>query len=55
METSEPILAKIERETYADRDDTWCSTTKVPLLIVIVVRCWKFVPLTTSSAFGANS
>ncbi|QEG01769.1 Signal transduction histidine-protein kinase BarA [Stieleria maiorica] len=31
METGETILAKIERENYPDRDDTWCSTTKVPL------------------------
>ena len=31
METGDPILAKVERETYPDRDDTWCSTTKVPL------------------------
>ena len=31
METGETILAKIEHETYADRDDTWCSTTKLPL------------------------
>ncbi|MCA9138242.1 MAG: PAS domain-containing protein, partial [Planctomycetales bacterium] len=31
METGETILTKIERETYPDREDTWCSTTKVPL------------------------
>ncbi len=31
METGEAILGKIEQETYADQDDTWCSTTKVPL------------------------
>ena len=31
METGETILAKIERETYVDRDETWCSTTKLPL------------------------
>ena len=31
MATGETILAKIERETYTDRDDTWCSTTKLPL------------------------
>ncbi|MEM9586384.1 MAG: response regulator [Planctomycetota bacterium] len=31
MESGESITAKIERETYGDREDTWCSTTKVPL------------------------
>ncbi len=31
IETGEMILAKIEKETYEDREDTWCSTTKVPL------------------------
>ncbi len=31
METGETILAKVEEETYSDREPTWCSTTKVPL------------------------
>lgn len=31
METGEMILAKIEKESYQDRQETWCSTTKVPL------------------------
>ncbi|EMI17621.1 multi-sensor hybrid histidine kinase, partial [Rhodopirellula maiorica SM1] len=31
METGEPVIAKVERETWDDRDDTWCSTTKLPL------------------------
>ena len=31
IESGEMILAKIEHETYPDRGDTWCSTTKVPL------------------------
>ncbi len=31
METGETIQGKIEHETYAHREDTWCSTTKVPL------------------------
>ncbi|MCC9599062.1 PAS domain-containing protein [Stieleria sp. JC731] len=32
LETGEMIQGKIERETYLDRDDTWCSTTKAPLV-----------------------
>ncbi|OYP36508.1 PAS domain-containing protein [Rhodopirellula sp. MGV] len=32
LETGEMIQGKIERETYPDRDDTWCSTTKAPLV-----------------------
>lgn len=31
METGQPIINKIERETWPDRPDTWCSTTKMPL------------------------
>ena len=31
IETGEPIIAKIERETFHDRPDTWVSTTKLPL------------------------
>lgn len=31
IETGEMILAKIEKESYTDRPDTYCSTTKVPL------------------------
>src|SRR5664279_2523278 len=32
LRTGEPILAKIERETFRDRPDVWVSTTKLPLL-----------------------
>jgi PAS domain S-box-containing protein len=31
METGEPIVGKVELENWDDQDDTWCSTTKVPL------------------------
>ena len=32
LETGEPMLAKVERETFHDRPDAWVSTTKLPLL-----------------------
>jgi hypothetical protein len=33
METGEPMVAKLVRETFADdRPDAWVSTTKMPLL-----------------------
>lgn len=31
IETGEPLVDRIERETWRDRDDTWCLTTKMPL------------------------
>lgn len=31
MKTGEAMVAKVERETWPDREDTWCSTTKLPL------------------------
>lgn len=31
IETGEPIIAKIERETFADRRDMWVSTSRWPL------------------------
>ncbi len=31
MRSGKPVVALIERETWPDRDDTWCSTTKMPL------------------------
>jgi diguanylate cyclase (GGDEF)-like protein len=34
LETGQPMLAKLERETFHDRPDAWVSTTKLPLLDV---------------------
>ena len=31
METGEPVLAKVERETFEDGPDAWTQTTKLPL------------------------
>jgi diguanylate cyclase (GGDEF)-like protein/PAS domain S-box-containing protein len=31
IRTGEPLVAKVERETFADRAEGWVSTTKVPL------------------------
>jgi two-component system, sensor histidine kinase and response regulator len=31
MRTGQPLIATIERETWPNRPDTWCSTTKLPL------------------------
>ncbi len=31
METGEPVLAKLERETFEDGPDAWTQTTKMPL------------------------
>ncbi len=31
IQTGKPMVAKIERETFHDRDDAWVSTTKLPL------------------------
>ena len=31
MRTGEPMIANVERETWPDRNDTWSSTTKLPL------------------------
>ncbi len=31
MRSGQPVVALVERETWPDREDTWCSTTKMPL------------------------
>jgi two-component system sensor histidine kinase/response regulator len=31
MRTGRPIVAQVEKETWIDASDTWCSTTKLPL------------------------
>lgn len=31
MESGQPMVARIERETWPDRPETWCSTSKLPL------------------------
>ncbi|MEM8913331.1 MAG: PAS domain-containing protein [Planctomycetota bacterium] len=31
MSSGEPLVDRVERETWRDRDDTWCLTTKMPL------------------------
>jgi diguanylate cyclase (GGDEF)-like protein/PAS domain S-box-containing protein len=31
IRTGEPMVAKVERETFTDRPDAWVSTTKLPL------------------------
>ncbi len=32
METREPLVDRIEKETWPGRDDTWCLSTKMPFL-----------------------
>jgi diguanylate cyclase (GGDEF)-like protein/PAS domain S-box-containing protein len=32
IQTGEPMVGKIERETFDDREDVWVSTTKFPLI-----------------------
>ncbi len=31
MRSGKPVVDQVERETWTDRDDTWCLTTKMPL------------------------
>ena len=31
MRTGHPLVARVERETWPDREDTWASSTKMPL------------------------
>ncbi|QDV88149.1 response regulator [Planctomycetes bacterium TBK1r] len=32
MQSREPVVDLVERETWHDRDDTWCMSTKMPLM-----------------------
>jgi two-component system sensor histidine kinase/response regulator len=32
MRTREPVVDQVERETWPDREDTWCMSTKMPLV-----------------------
>lgn len=32
MRTRNPVVNLVERETWPDRDDTWCMSTKMPLI-----------------------
>ncbi|TWU55421.1 hybrid sensor histidine kinase/response regulator [Rubripirellula reticaptiva] len=32
METREPLVDRIERETWPDHEDTWCLSTKMPMI-----------------------
>ncbi|EMI51807.1 PAS domain-containing hybrid sensor histidine kinase/response regulator [Rhodopirellula sallentina] len=32
IETGVPLVDRVERETWPERDDTWCMTTKMPLV-----------------------
>ena len=32
MESGQPLVDRLEKETWRDRDDTWCRSTKMPLL-----------------------
>ncbi len=32
METREPLVDRVERETWPDHEDTWCLTTKMPMI-----------------------
>ena len=31
IKTGEPLVDRVERETWPDREDTWCMSTKMPL------------------------
>ncbi len=32
METRQPLVDRIEKETWRDREDTWCLSTKMPFI-----------------------